>query len=379
MCANMNVINNVNAKTSNVLDNFNACKEYTSIETDAMITAATLQYFGLEGLAVPEEEFIPPSVINGSKPDRRIWLHTHVKAILEKYVMSKQGSDHADVRTGVAAASQPPHRGNFKCQVCGREFRYRKAMGNHIHKQHPNSTELSPPESSPYESPACQDEITDDRFSYACVRLSLGLLLRNMDDAVKEGDGERILRCWKISMLIFRAHRHPKYALASLYLQAATQAILPARAAHRLVWNRTVNNKGGPGKNISLDLRLEHINNLTKGLLKHLGPSITEEAARRCSKAVGGMEKLLNAVDSDLAVTKPHGHHSSRKSEHDFKTLVSEIHERAKMFTFNPSGDRQYHHFPRFQRSVLGVINHRLLNDWLTKHKKELAKFEGKL
>ena len=28
---------------------------------------STLQYFGLEGLAIPEEEFIPPSVINGSK------------------------------------------------------------------------------------------------------------------------------------------------------------------------------------------------------------------------------------------------------------------------------------------------------------------------
>ena len=150
-------------------------------------------------------------------------------------------------------------------------------MRNHIHKQHPNSTELSPPESSPHESPASQDEITDDRFNYACVRLSSGLLLRNMDDTVKEGDGERILGCWKISMLIFQAHRHPKYALASLYLQAATQAILPARAAHRLVWNRTVN-KGGPGKNISLDLRLGHINNLkrsfkTSGAQHHRGSS----------------------------------------------------------------------------------------------------------
>lgn len=33
----------------------------------------------------------------------------------------------------------------------------------------------------------------DDRYNYATLRLSMGLLLRNFDDAVKEGDGERIL------------------------------------------------------------------------------------------------------------------------------------------------------------------------------------------
>jgi hypothetical protein len=34
----------------------------------------------------------------------------------------------------------------------------------------------------------------------------------------------RILGCWKMAILIFRAHHHHKYALASLHLQEATQA-----------------------------------------------------------------------------------------------------------------------------------------------------------
>ena len=66
-----------------------------------------------------------------------------------------------------------------------------------------------------HESPASQDEITDDRFNYACVRLSLGLLLRNIDDAVKEGDGERILGCWKISMLIFQAQIRTRFSVSA--------------------------------------------------------------------------------------------------------------------------------------------------------------------
>ena len=73
---------------------------------------------------------------------------------------------------------------------------------------------------------------SDDYFNYACVRFAVGILLRNFHDAAKEGDGVRILRCWKIAMLIFRAHHHNKYALASLHLQAATQAILTPRQAH---------------------------------------------------------------------------------------------------------------------------------------------------
>ena len=126
------------------------------------------------------------------------------------------------------------------------------------------------------------------RFNYACSRLSFGLFIANFDDAVKEGDGERILCCWKFSLLIFKAFNHNKYALASLLLQAGIKAMLTPRQAHCLTWNRTVNSRGGNGKNISLDLRLEHLNNLTKGLLKNLGPNIrSERCASRCCNSIG--------------------------------------------------------------------------------------------
>ena len=35
----------------------------------------------------------------------------------------------------------------------------------------------------------------DHVYNYACVRLSFGMLLCNFSDAVREGDGERIIRC----------------------------------------------------------------------------------------------------------------------------------------------------------------------------------------
>lgn len=67
MYSNLNVINNCNAKTSNVLDNFNQCKNFVKLETDAFIVAATLTYFGMASLDAKEEETIPPFIINENK------------------------------------------------------------------------------------------------------------------------------------------------------------------------------------------------------------------------------------------------------------------------------------------------------------------------
>lgn len=66
-----------------------------------------------------------------------------------------------------------------------------------------------------------KDKPRDDRYNYATLHLSMGILSRNFDDAVKEGDGERIFHCWKFAMLIYRAYGHTKYALAALQLQAS--------------------------------------------------------------------------------------------------------------------------------------------------------------
>ena len=41
-----------------------------------------------------------------------------------------------------------------------------------------------------------EDKKADDVLSYATARLNLGLLIRCADDAVREGDGERIILCW---------------------------------------------------------------------------------------------------------------------------------------------------------------------------------------
>ena len=73
------------------------------------------------------------------------------------------------------------------------------------------------------------------------------------------------------------------------------------REAECLKWNRTVNNTGGAGSNISVDITMEHLICLIKELLKYLGPNLTEAAVKRCSKAVGYVWNLIDSVDEDPA------------------------------------------------------------------------------
>ena len=126
----MNIINNLNAKTNNAMDNFNPCKEYVNIETDAFLVAATMEYFGMHKLNEPAENVIPPDVLNASKQEKRIWLHRYAKMILEKFVMTEQEKSHTEVRESVLREQQlsEARRHECVCPVCSKKYRYRKCL-----------------------------------------------------------------------------------------------------------------------------------------------------------------------------------------------------------------------------------------------------------
>jgi L1 cell adhesion molecule like protein len=106
----------------------------------------------------------------------------------------------------------------------------------------------------------------DQVRAYAREVLSLGLLLLEFDDSVHEGDGERLIRVWKYLMLIFRAKRKTKYALESLNLLFQANLFLPPRLRQQLLYSRFVNTRGIPGANILIDLHVEHVNRVIKGM-----------------------------------------------------------------------------------------------------------------
>ena len=118
---------------------------------------------------------------------------------------------------------------------------------------------------------------TDDKLSYQKALMEYGVLLYNFKDAVSEGDGERDLRCWNFFLHHLRNDmKSSKYALEALYIMFQVYALLTPKAAHELVWNRSVKLRNCWGGNIPLDLLLEFFNRLLKDAVKKLGPNASQ-------------------------------------------------------------------------------------------------------
>ena len=118
----------------------------------------------------------------------------------------------------------------------------------------------------------------DGVYNYARVLCHYGSLVMELIDAWHEGDGQRVLCCWKLFLLHFKVAGCTKYALAALNLQFETMCTFSPNLAHQVTWHRFVNVKGGAGNNIPCDLFNEHINKLLKSIISNMDSNLTESA-----------------------------------------------------------------------------------------------------
>lgn len=58
----------------------------------------------------------------------------------------------------------------------------------------------------------------DGVLAYAKEVLSLALLWAEFEDAIKEGDSLRVIKCWKFFLPIFKVTNHKNYAIRALNL-----------------------------------------------------------------------------------------------------------------------------------------------------------------
>src|SRR4029434_1076837 len=65
--------------------------------------------------------------------------------------------------------------------------------------------------STEHASPANQDH----QKEHTEARLGFGFFLLNMQDRVREGDGERLMRLYKVALLFYKAYGHSHYAYST--------------------------------------------------------------------------------------------------------------------------------------------------------------------
>ena len=109
--------------------------------------------------------------------------------------------------------------------------------------------------------------------------ISLGLLWHGFHDAVREGDGDRIIRYWRFLLPVFKLSDHRNYALKAFKLLAQV-ILLPPRQVAELKWERTVNTVGRTGHNVPCDLHMEHLNRLLKFMMENLGSKMKPQCIK---------------------------------------------------------------------------------------------------
>ena len=99
--------------------------------------------------------------------------------------------------------------------------------------------------------------------------ISLGsFYLEYYVDAIKEGDGQMVLRCWKYPLPIFKSSGRTNYSIEIMNIcYVSVNSSFPPRQSAKLLYNHFVNVHGLPGMNIPADLHQEHLYRVCKDAL----------------------------------------------------------------------------------------------------------------
>ena len=130
-------------------------------------------------------------------------------------------------------------------------------------------------------------------------------------DAWLEGDGQRVIRCWKLFLPHFKAAGCTKYSLEALKLQIHSGITCSPKLAHQITWNWFVNARGGAGNNTPCDLFNESINKQLKHIITNMGSNQTESALQRAARSVTSLHQICERFDIQSDVPCPGRKHRS--------------------------------------------------------------------
>ena len=218
--------------------------------------------------------------------------------------------------------------------------------------------------------------VTNDTvYNYARVLCHYGSLVMEFRDAWAEGDGDRVLCCWKLLMPHFRASGSRKYALEALRLQFQTNAVLSPNLAHQVKWNRFINVKGGIGRNIPCDLFNEHMNRLIKKIIMNMGSNLTEDSLQKAARSVSTLSSISEQFNKESNVPYTTSAHSTRADTSDVKKTVAIVLQH-KLIT--PVKSRKHKSFPKLPLNPLHNLDVNKTKSWIREKKISYLKYKGK-
>ena len=342
---------------------YRADRDFLLLVLKSRIIASAMTVLGFENkLGQPNNFPLPKDLHDQSKLSKQQYLHKAAGQIVDKLVFT-----HSSIEKAISDCISIEYNRDkrFPCRFAGclQTFKY-DGKSRRTHEMTHNPPPI--PEDQ-YPKPGHEDDI----YSYNCALLEEGLFFMNFLDAVKEGDGARVIRQYKFLLLFCKAdgQHSMKYALECLYQAFLTEALLSPQESERFIWNRCVNTSGGVGKNIPLDLDVEHSNRFLKQSIKNLGANITEKAITRICQAEAGARCITHNIDTCVHKITTSGKHTQSSVEKDLMTLLN----RAVMTdVFNVYKSRHYNHFKKFERDRMANLKMTTVFKWIDEHKKDM-------
>ena len=116
-------------------------------------------------------------------------------------------------------------------------------------------------------------------------------------------------------MLLFKVCWKTKYALAAIRLHAQLNVLLTPREAHSIRCNRTINLKGGVGRNVAIDQVMEHNIRETKELMYAHGANLNFSCAQTYSRSSNSIKDTICNFDNEIKLQKQSSKHRRRKDK----------------------------------------------------------------
>ena len=177
-------------------------------------------------------------------------------------------------------------------------------------------------------------ECDDGVYVYATELLSLSLLWHGFHDAIKEADGDRLLRYWKFLYIAFKNTSHRNYAKESINLLMQYNTFSERQKA-QLLWSQCINTRGYAGANIPCDLHMEHLNRRLKTVIRSMGANVKPATIVKAGKAISSVHHVCKVFEEQTTGHSPSDRHPFPAFGKDFHTVLTLLDEE-KVFSKTP-------------------------------------------
>ena len=92
------------------------------------------------------------------------------------------------------------------------------------------------------------------------------------------------------------------------------KVFLSEAEAHQCIWASIANWRGGPGKNVEIDILQGNRNRDIKKMIKEMGSNKTDKAIERSSRSAGGIRQTVQNFDHQMNRHVHSSSHSHRSS-----------------------------------------------------------------